>query len=38
VDGVIVTGSGTRALVPVGDELWVAEFGDDTVSGYRLTG
>jgi len=24
--------------VPAGDELWVAEFGDDTVSGYLLTG
>jgi len=24
--------------VPAGDELGVAEFGDDTVSGYLLTG
>jgi DNA-binding beta-propeller fold protein YncE len=38
VDGAFETGSGTRALVPVGDELWVAEFGDDTVSAYRLEG
>jgi hypothetical protein len=38
VDGAFETGSGTRALVPVGDDLWVAEFGDDTVSAYRLTG
>jgi DNA-binding beta-propeller fold protein YncE len=38
VDGAFVTGSGTRDLVPVGDELWVAEFNDDTVSAYRLTG
>jgi DNA-binding beta-propeller fold protein YncE len=36
VDGVIVTGAGTRDLVPVGDELWVAEFDDDTVSSYRM--
>jgi DNA-binding beta-propeller fold protein YncE len=38
VDGVIVTGGGTRDLVPVGDQLWVAEFDDDTVSSYRLAG
>jgi DNA-binding beta-propeller fold protein YncE len=38
VTGVIVTGSGTRDLVPIGNELWVAEFGDDTVSAYELAG
>ena len=37
VDGIIPTGGGTRDLVPVGDELWVAEFDDDTVSSYTLT-
>ena len=36
VDGVIVTGAGTRDLVPVGNQLWVAEFDDDTVSSYRM--
>ena len=26
----------TRDLVPVGNQLWVAEFDDDTVSSYRM--
>jgi len=36
VAGVVEVGSAPRDVVVLGRDLWVAEFGGDTVSRYRL--